>query len=392
MKKKITFSLFICSIIIFQSCEKTSVTRSSDNLPNATAGQIDKWEKTQTTLLGIRAFDPIEENISETCQDYAWQLMIPPFDYTFCAISTEKQNIGGILNRYGTYGEDNNSYDINLWMVIFDDYHQYYELVEHVKNEDWLFPTELIGDELNCGDDDTEIPFLLGEIAVPNSFMDNNLLFRPAPIHCENGVYLHKLDTFGMYGVVTTDTYHGHVPEVHPVQQIWFRDKNIFTKNKSSYWLLFIQDCSGRFDDWAGSPVYGQYQIAFRVNPQNIKHSLTSPLTMDISIGTKTDLVTNKFSDQRRDCDNGTSHSLIVDGKKIVTINESGGEDNDMGIQFIELAKLNDGTIQGYVQISMVIGDYDTKEFGMSILNLLITQPQNMNVKGDLDDLQTQEN
>jgi hypothetical protein len=51
-----------------------------------------------------------------------------------------------------------------------------------------------------------------------------------------------------------------------------------------------------------------------------------------------------------------------------------------LGIQFTEITKLQDGTIQGYVQISMVIGDVETNAFGMCILNLLITESTLKNI------------
>ncbi|MBK8345600.1 MAG: hypothetical protein IPL12_21335 [Bacteroidetes bacterium] len=45
---------------------------------------------------------------------------------------------------------------------------------------------------------------------------------------------------------------------------------------------------------------------------------MTGPLTMDIALSLKEDMVTNNFAEQRADCDNGRTHSLIVDGKKFL--------------------------------------------------------------------------
>ncbi|MFN0274340.1 MAG: hypothetical protein ACKVPJ_01225 [Chitinophagales bacterium] len=380
------YFLFLISPLLVVGCDSpTDVTRDSENIELASPAQIQKWELTNKTLLGIRANDPVDGELSTMSQNWGWYWngFQSFYQEIFNALSDEKQNVGGTLNRYGSHGEDNNSNDINLWMIIFNEYQSFYNTVEFNKNSDWLYPYVLEGPQLSCEEKDTNTPFLLGEIAVPNNFLDNNFFFRREDCeqcHCESGLFLHKLDTFGMYGVVTTDRHHGNVPEVHPAQQIWYRNKDIYTTDKSGYWLMAFQDGSDRFVDWIGSPMYCQYQIAFRINPTKMKPN-TGALTMDINLSDKSDLVTSDFSDQRRDCDNGTNHSLIIDGKKILTVNESGFDDDDMGIQFIELTKLQDGTIQGYVQVSLVIGDYDTDEFGMAILSLVITQPKNMLIK-----------
>ena len=44
-----------------------------------------------------------------------------------------------------------------------------------------------------------------------------------------------------------------------------------------------------------------------------------------------------------------------------------------------------DGTIQGYVQVSLVLGDYDTDAFGMAILDLVITQPKNIYLNEEIE-------
>ena len=397
MKTFFNLIIAIASTCLFVRCDNYDVILTSENIPLASANEIKTWELTSETLLGIRAFDPTKGELSTMEQHTALTTDVfggvPFYKPIFNALSKEKQNIGGTLNRYHSHGEDNNSNDINLWMILFEEYQQFYDIVEFNKNDGWLFPTTLNGPELSCGDYDKNVPFLLGEIAVPNSFIDNNFFFRRADnTYCESGIYLHKLDTFGMYGAITTDRHHGNVPEVHPAQQFWFRNKTVSAKNVEGYWLFFVQDASDRFVDWIGSPLHGQYKIAFRYKPNKIKAHTLGPLTMDISLGLKEDMVTDKFPDQYADCDNGRTHALVVDGKRIVSVTESGFNDNDMGIQFVDVRKLSDGTIQGYVQVSMVIGDVETDAFGMGILSLTIKQPQSTLVNQPTGDLPVKEN
>ncbi len=165
MKTLLGISIFLCFFLV--SCVKNNVSMRSDNLPNATAVQINMWETNERFLLGISAHDPVERNITESNQHYFPNWSFPFFDYIFSAINTNKQNVGGVLNRYGSYPEGNNSVDINLWMAVFEEYDEYYELVESLENDDWLFPTEYINQDLDCGEYDWNIPFMLGEIAVP---------------------------------------------------------------------------------------------------------------------------------------------------------------------------------------------------------------------------------
>lgn len=388
MKTFLNLIIAITTTCLFVRCDNDDVTLSSENIPLASAEEITTWELTSETLLGIRAFDPTKGHLTVTGQPSGIFR-----DETFASIVSDKQNVGGTLNRFHTYGEDNNSSDINFWMLIFDEYHEFYEMAEPNREKEWFYPYTLVGSNLECDEINYDVPYLLGEIAVAESFIDNNFFFRRADdIHCEEGIYLHKKDTFGMYGPIVLDEDHDDLPEVHPVQQFWFLNKSATTNKQKSFWLFFVQDVSDRFVDWIGSPLYGQFKIAFRYKPNKIKANTLGPLTMDISLDLKEDMVTDKFPDQFADCDNGRMHSLVVDGKRIVSVTESGFNDNDMGIQFVDVRKLNDGTIQGYVQVSMVIGDVETDAFGMGILSLTIKQPQSTLVNQPTGDLPVKEN
>jgi len=372
--RKVTHHLVLSLICFaFISCEKTDVTVSSGNISVATAEEIEKWNLTSEFMLGIRGNDPEKGNLTVTQQDGKYNALV-----------REKQNLAGTLNRFGTEADEpNGSSDFNLLMMLSAPFHHFFELASSGDEDQWFFPNVLEGPEKTCSDKKIEDqPFFWGEVAFPDAFVDHNSFFaRDDHTHCTQGVFLHKEDTFGMYGVLVTDGGHGKQPEMHPVQQFWFRDNSVNTNGQASFWLIFAQDASDRFRSWIGSPLHGQYQIAFRVRPTKINVA-TTPLTMNISIENKSDVVTREFSPDRTDGDNGISHSLIVDGRKILTVNEATNNlpdnvgDDDMGIQFTELRKLQDGTIQGYVQVSLVIGDFDTDPFGLCILHLTIRQPE----------------
>jgi hypothetical protein len=371
MKKVTSLTLIALCCIVFIGCQPTDVTLSSENIATASREEIAKWDLTSGAMLGIRGNDPEKGNLTVTEQSDIYNVLV-----------RQKENIAGTLNRYGTEEENNNSSDFNFLMMLTPPFDEFFALASGGDKDEWFFPFVLDSNK-SCTDTKIEDqPFIWGEVALPDSYVDNNPFFpRDNDTHCTQGTYLHKEDTFGMYGVLVTDAGHGRQPEMHPVQQFWFRDKNASTNKENKYWLYFAQDASDRFPAWIGSPLHGQFLIAFKVRPSQIA-IINTPLTMDISIHTKSDLVTREFTPARTDGDNGTSHSLVIDGDKVLTVNEStsflpdNAGDDDMGIQFVELRKLEKGVIQGYVQVSLVIGDYDTDPHGLCILSLTIREPE----------------
>ncbi|MBK8345599.1 MAG: hypothetical protein IPL12_21330 [Bacteroidetes bacterium] len=69
---KTLFNLVNTIIVTFTfvGCENNDVTKSSENIPFASAAEIQTWVLTSETLLGIRAFDPtkgIEHNRTAHC-------------------------------------------------------------------------------------------------------------------------------------------------------------------------------------------------------------------------------------------------------------------------------------------------------------------------------------
>ena len=63
----------------------------------------------------------------------------------------------------------------------------------------------------------------------------------------------------------------------------------------------------------------------------------------------------------------------------MVVVNEPENtlDDQNLGVQFVDLCKLADGTVQGYVQISMVIDDPNSAPYGACILGVEIVPGKN---------------
>ncbi|MBK7441436.1 MAG: hypothetical protein WAT43_15765 [Chitinophagales bacterium] len=367
-----------------------------------TAGdkELPPWDTTEKYLLGIRANDPVNRNLRMDwfVEDYGdeWSLLMPT-----------KQNLGGVLKRYSTNDAIAKipSYERDLAFNIqpFTPFKFLYDVA--VNNNDIHSDSSVW--ETKEGEDRTYFKTIHCEITPqftkylyygsiisesnPGFFYDN-------PWFGLTGNYDYGIpksigldDTICTYGPFVSDDiedeHHACRPEIHPAQQIWFKDK-LITDHKA-YWLFFFQDQSDRFWDtddvyyilsedlpsyirqkvpadsqnvfrpWAKSPVYGQYQILFHIKPQNQVLNPSQPMIINLSVAQEREVVTAEFPTMVADVNEGFVHSYYVGGEELVRVTEPEQNDNDMGIQFVEVTKLSDGSYVGFVQISMVLGDGD---------------------------------
>lgn len=113
--------------------------------------------------------------------------------------------------------------------------------------------------------------------------------------------------------------------------------------------------------------------------PVKIKQDLYTPLILNIQVAYNSDFISSssELPLAFNDCDDSNIHSLVIDGDKIITVNEPSQFDSKIGIQFSDIRMLKDGSVIGYIDITMVIGDVETNEFGASVLDLEIIQPMN---------------
>lgn len=345
------------------------VNMSSSNIPLATCAQMEDYKTTNEFLLGIKANDP-EKAIPLQKSKSKWSML-----------TSEKRNVAGLFNRFGSEPEPDDANDWNFMIDPLDPFKYVYDYA--LKNPDktlseWWGCIDYADQRVRCSSGDYNGHHCyFAEISPYNRFLNNNRWFqRSDNNHCKEGEFLKWGDTLGIYGFPVIDEAHGYNPEIHPAQQLWFRNRGKSNKDKNSYFLMFIQDASDRFGNWTRSPIYGQFLIPFRAKPSAISPRFYTPLTMNISIAEKYDLVTKSFPDYSTDADDGNSHALVVDGKKLVIVNEPLADDDNksLGIRFTDICKLPDGTIQGYVQVSMVLGDYDTDPIGVCVLELEVVK------------------
>ena len=240
-------------------------------------------------------------------------------------------------------------------------------------------------EEHKCGD----TPCMEVEISPDKQFWTNPWFYLPG-VHPEdrekNGFSWLQGRQIGFYGPWIMDANHGFRPEIHPAEMMWFKDH--FEGSGPPYdvfWLLFMQDNTGRFDDpnnfdcdgdpppgwrpWADSPRSGEFSIAFEVNPQNEVASFFITEVFQRFV------VTSQDSNARRDADDGKSHALEYNGRVVVRVEETQPNDDDLGVTFTNLCLGGDGKLRGFVSLrSKIGGDDDKDEEGFHVLRVTRTK------------------
>jgi hypothetical protein len=230
------------------------------------------------------------------------------------------------------------------------------------------------------------------EISPDKTLWNNPWFFKPgthADDADDNGFSWLEGRQLGFYGVWLMDANHGFKSEIHTAGQIWWKDhfENGFGGSGpvDVFWLLFMQDNTGRFDDednfdcggiigdnipagwkpWENSPRAGQWNIAFEVNPA------TEVVRFDISEIFSRRVVTSADADARRDADEGTTHALVLNDREVVRVTENQPQDDDIGVTFTNLCLQPNGRLRGFVTLKSKIGGNDDKdEEGYQVLTV----------------------
>ncbi|WP_026449839.1 hypothetical protein [Aequorivita capsosiphonis] len=347
------------------------------NPPNSTQEDLDKWIRIVTKMQGIEGFDPVRNLIGvRPAEKRIKDLPGTGYKNNWLPVGAQKQVCCGKLENFTTYDGTGDEMDWNFKVLPNDEFSFLITMVQQYKNESFLMSPD--GWHKN-----KRGQFLLEAEVTPDQSLYNNVFFpKRTTIIVDTIIELgvqkvrrKKKDSndpdialegkeMCFYGPWVREWFHHHRPEIHPSEMIWWRENN-------GYYMMLIQDDSNRFDDeddfdldgignnswkpWAEPPLTAQFKIAFEVNPTEP----ILPLKMDIREVYKRFVVTKDDADASADSDNGAAHTLVVDNKKLLIVNEEQENDNDLGVKFVEITKRVDGTIQGYLQITTKIGGPD---------------------------------
>ena len=323
-----------------------------NNLPSCSQAEIDEWNRVHNSMQGVKAFDPVGNTIYHPPAEKDW---VWPFGYinNWIPLSSQKQTLCGELHHFNVYDGGGAEMDWNNFVIPNPDF-------DHLITNALPYKG---GDGIWCVDDDWHTCegnnyCMEAEITPDQSFYENP--WFPKSV----GASILEGRDVCFYGPWIRECVHGHRPEIHPSEMIWW-------KENKQYVMMVVQDDSNRFDErgdfdtdglvpsnwkpWAKPPMTAQFKIAFQASP--LQFGL--PLKMSINDDFKRFVVTSEDSQASADADNGTSHTLVVNGRSIITVEEKQANDRDIGVKFVDLCVRSNGTIQGYVQLTTMVGGED---------------------------------
>ncbi|MCW5515429.1 hypothetical protein [Muriicola sp. Z0-33] len=332
-----------------------------NNPPRSTREDIAKWNKIVYKMQGIEGFDPVRNNIgTRPAEKKIKDLPGTGYKNNWLPLSTRKQVCCGKLENFKTYDGTGDEMDWNLFILPNDDFSFLITETLPYKEETLLMSSS--GWHKN-----KRGQYLLEGEVTPDQSLYQNVFFpfkKKKGKKSQDPVIGLEGKEICLYGPWVREWLHHHRPEIHPSEMIWW-------KEAKGYYMMLIQDDSNRFDSkgdfdldgigdnkwkpWAAPPLTAQFKIAFEIKPT----IANLPYKMDIREVYKRFVVTKEDGAALADADNGTSHALVVNNKKLLVVNEQQENDKDLGVKFVEITKRADGTIQGYVQITTKVGGPD---------------------------------
>lgn len=186
-----------------------------------------------------------------------------------------------------------------------------------------------------------------------------------------------------VFGPWIKDCGHDCKPEIHPSQVIWWKDR---WGASDLFWLLVLQDNTGRFDDrdnfdcngnepvgfrgWSDSPVGALFKIPFDLDPNGGTHKFF--------IGESNDrfVVTKNSASARQDTEPGVQQ-LVYNGRTLLQVTESLSNDDNVGTRMVQVCRNPaNNHVLGYVALTTRIGGNDDRdEEGVHALYVTRTPP-----------------
>ena len=339
--------------------ENKNFSVSSDATPVANQDEITDLEGVIEQMNGVEGYYP--SNIPLGCA----ALARCGLDRNWFPLSNTTQIACGTLSSFHTHagkflqlGSCANEMDWNIGIHLSDRYAYLNGIAATIANGEMPFEAEVTPDETFFGNR------WFRKDATSSILQDQNI--------CVRGPWVRDEDHQEWW-----PQGRGAKLEIHPSQLIWWKSTTPVAY-VNNYYLLVVQDDSDRFDGlsdfdcggygdnlpagfepWSRAPISARFRVPFVVNPA----VLLLPIRIKLSSPHYRHVVTSG-KPESADADDGKQHILEYDGKRLVFVDEGIGQDDDIGVQFVDIRKRGNGFVQGYVQISSVVGRNDISDKG----------------------------
>jgi hypothetical protein len=348
----------LCLFLFLGSAAAQPIDRS--NAPDCSAADVAQLAETVARYQGIRGINPAAPSTYDLIGNHKFSGTILSasniaFGENWYPIRTEKQTLTGTLHAFGVsnYGDES---DWNIHILPdagFEDfvadaipYRSDNPLISTFINTDWattsdgriLIEAEITPDEHRYG----------------NQWFDNREKFSPL---------LNRRLT--AYGPFVREEAHGNQPEIHPAEQIWWRD------GADAMVILLVVDDSNRFNDG------GDYATRRVTTPAFIPWTQEKAQRAELSLAFELDparaglyMSVQSLDDLNflRDASfpDAAANNPILNsyrGNTILAVDQAAAINPFVGVTFRDICvNRAKGTLQGYVVLNTAIGNGGGRE------------------------------
>jgi FG-GAP-like repeat len=348
------------------------------NCPTCTTQDITFISEVNTLYQGIKGFNPSVPSTynligNRKYSGSGYPVLNSFFGENWYPIRTEKQHLTGTLQRFGVsnYGDES---DWNIHIVPDPVFSPMVSEAIPYRRDNWyadgnwnispdgriMIEAEITPDEHRYGN-----PWF------------NNFSHQSSLVNRKVSVY----------GPFVREEAHGNHPEIHPCEQIWWKEGD------NAYMVLLMNDDSNRFDDRADTVVTqngksvtikGDYTprrvttyayqpwspnrnqeaevwVAFELNPAQ------GGLKLDVQAMDRYNFYGNAAYP---DVAAGDKYSITYNGNVVLTVQESADLDPNLGVQFKNVCyNPATGILQGYVVLNTSVGNGNGRE-GFVVLHI----------------------
>lgn len=367
--------------------ERRNVDLTAEDTPVCNPYQIDEWKFIQEWQMGVAGRDPVGERIGsiDAFNDRPW----PVPNQTWGPYWSLKETLCGTLENFNfndTWGDE-------------DDWNNYIVPSDHPRFTSLLtYPISITSRHTlmhqfhKCVDYGAPPDFYCMEAEItPDQAFFGNPWFPRVHGNDEDSSPFEggQLCTYGPY---VADFTHGGRPEIHPSELYWKRSERDEFSSATTTTLMLLHDDSERFnrtDDfalpdsvpdgwrpWAAAPRTGEFNLAFEatIGPLGNETLIFDITEASAPFGRRA-VITSKFVNAHIDADDGREHALTYNGQVAVRVNELQSEDNDIGVKFTDVCRIDHPFIAqtrllGYVTLTSMVGENDSGGEGFHVLHV----------------------
>jgi hypothetical protein len=355
-------ALFLALTFLVTSCSSsTNLELTTNTVGVCSAAQIDRWNTVVNDQEGVDARDPVGHQIGSYPAERSLLL-----GRNWYPADTEKRILCGTLHHFNYYDPSGDEADWNNFIIPNPPYTNLITDLEPLRGSGWH----------SC---DGQFDCMEAEIT-PDEHFYGNPWFPKVHGNASDESPLEG-QTICTYGPWVWEEVHGNRPEIHPSELYWWRWGNDAVR------LMLLHDDSNRFYDpddfadlpdptpawwrpWSEAPRSGEFRIPFEINLDPLESIPTFIITEPGQW--IRNVVTGDFAAARRDSDYGTEHAIEYNGDIVLRADEAQLDDDRIGVQFVDICRDSANTrLQGYVQLTSVVGVDDTGGEGYHVIDVL---------------------